>query len=331
MKTTILLLLAIFVVTACSEGNLMQAQESETKVKLEQVPAPVRKAIEQAVGDGKLIDIGEIRTDATSTFEIEIQRDGKEIDVTFDASGREIARTVEGGNVGEQPDEGSDDDDNDEGDEDDDPKVAVKFQHFFDLEHRELSTTGHNRYLVLEPGYQLVLEGKDGEHRARLEISVLDETREVGGIPTRVVEERETVDGNLVEISRNYFAICKNTGSVFYFGEDVDIYRDGKVVGHEGAWLHGKDEAQAGMMMPGECLIGAAYYQELAPEQAMDRARIESVSATIKTPAGEFRNCLKVWEENPLDGDSETKTFAPGIGLVQDEGLLLVKHGFVKR
>lgn len=39
----------------------------------------------------------------------------------------------------------------------------------------------------------------------------------------------------------------------------------------------------------------------------------------------------KVWEENPLDGDSETKTYAPGIGLIQDEGLLLIKHGFVKK
>ncbi len=72
------------------------------------------------------------------------------------------------------------------------------------------------------------------------------------------------------------------------------------------------------------------YYQEYAPKRAMDRARILDVNAVIKTPAGEFSSCLKVWEENPLDGDSETKIFAPGVGLVRDEGLLLVKQGFVK-
>ena len=177
----------------------------------------------------------------------------------------------------------------------------------------------------------MILEGKDGGADARLEITVLDETKEFGKIQTRVVEERETVGGQRVEVSRNFFAICRATNSVFYFGEEVDIYRDGKVVDHEGAWLHGVAGARAGMMMPGECLIGAAYYQEFAPSKAMDRARIESVDASIKTPAGEFSNCLKVWEENPLDGDSETKTFAPGIGLVQDEALLLVKHGFLKR
>ena len=208
-------------------------------------------------------------------------------------------------------------------------KQATTFQHAFGLEDREFSTTGRNRYFILEPGFQQVLEGKDGDHDARLQVTVLNDTKEIGGIQTRVVEEREMVDEKLVEVSRNFFAICKKTGSVFYFGEEVDIYRDGKVIDHEGAWLHGRDNAQAGIMMPGECLMGAAYYQEYAPKQAMDRARIQEVDATIKTPAGEFSNCLKVWEENPLDGDSETKTFAPGVGLVQDEGLLLVKQGFV--
>ena len=93
----------------------------------------------------------------------------------------------------------------------------------------------------------------------------------------------------------------------------------------------GEVNATAGIAIPGECLIGAAYYQENAPGKAMDCARIEEVNATIETPSGEFSGCLKVWEMNPLDGDSQTKTFAPGIGLVQDEGLLLVKHGFVSK
>jgi len=37
------------------------------------------------------------------------------------------------------------------------------------------------------------------------------------------VEEREEVDGELKEISRNFFAICREHGDVFYFGEEVDI------------------------------------------------------------------------------------------------------------
>jgi hypothetical protein len=37
----------------------------------------------------------------------------------------------------------------------------------------------------------------------------LNETREVRGTETRVIEERETFGGELVEISTNYFAIIE--------------------------------------------------------------------------------------------------------------------------
>ncbi len=312
---------SLFVLVSLSLAcHSVGAQDAEKKVALDQVPAPVKVAIQNAVGIGKLVDIGEIAQDGKTTYEIEMHMDGQEIDVVFDVQGKELSRKIQRGTAADQ----------------DSKKVAKeqpgdRFQKDFHLEDRGFSTTGSNRYFILEPGYQLILEGKDGKNDARLEIIVLDETKTIGGIETRVVEERETVNGKLIEISRNFFAICKATGSVFYFGEEVDIYRNGKVVDHEGAWLHGQENARAGLMMPGECVIGAAYYQEYAPGKAMDRGRIQDVRSSIKTPEGEFSNCLKVWEENPLDGDSETKTFAPGIGLVQDERLLLVKHGFPKK
>src|SRR5437762_8506857 len=42
------------------------------------------------------------------------------------------------------------------------------------------------------------------------------------------------------------FALCKRTNSVYYFGEDVDIYKNGKIVGHEGSWLSGEKGAKFG-------------------------------------------------------------------------------------
>lgn len=194
----------------------------------------------------------------------------------------------------------------------------------FLLEKGELSPTGRNPYLVLEPGYQLVLED-EGE---RLVITVLDDTKMVQGIETRVVEERETKDGQLVEVSRNYFAISKRTNSVFYFGEEVDIYQNGKIVKHEGAWLSGEAGAKFGLMMPGQMLLGGRHYQEIAPEVAMDRAQIVSMSETRKTTAGEFKHCLKIEETTPLEpGVKEYKYYAPGIGLIQDGSLRLTKYG----
>src|SRR5919199_1903441 len=79
------------------------------------------------------------------------------------------------------------------------------WQEEFDLRGCTLAATGRSRYFVLEPGFQLVLEGNG----TKLQITVLDETRVVSGVTTRVVEEREWKGGELYEVARNYFAFCE--------------------------------------------------------------------------------------------------------------------------
>ena len=191
-----------------------------------------------------------------------------------------------------------------------------------------MSTTGRNEYFILEAGFQLVLEGGD----TKLQITVLDETRNVDGVLTRVVEEREWKRGKLYEVARNYFAICEQTKDVFYFGEDVDFYENDKVVKHDGTWQAGKDGAKAGLIMPGTPKLKMKYYQEVAPQVAMDRAEIVSLTETCKTPAGTFTKCMKVKEGSAIDPRmTEYKYHAPGIGLVRDEDLRLVKYGFINR
>src|SRR5439155_799831 len=97
-------------------------------------------------------------------------------------------------------------------------------------------------------------------------------------------------------------------------------------VDHDGTWLSGVNGRKFGLIMPGRPLVNARYYQEVAPKVAMDRATILSVSETVKTPAGEFTNCLKVEETTPLERFvTEYKYYAPGIGMVRDGSLRLVK------
>jgi len=100
------------------------------------------------------------------------------------------------------------------------------------------SLTIDNRYLPMPVGRKLVLDGHEGKASMHLEVTVLDQTETVAGVKTRVLEERESQDGKLVEVSRNFFVQAPD-GSVCYYGEDVDIYKDGAVVGHEGAWRAG--------------------------------------------------------------------------------------------
>ena len=189
-------------------------------------------------------------------------------------------------------------------------------------------TSGRNRFFVLEPGYRLTLEGMEGSDTIRMIISVLAQTKVVAEVETRVLEERELVNNELKEISRNFVAFCRETEAVYYFGEEVDFYKNGRISGHEGEWLaDGKNKP--GILMPGKYLIGSRYYQEHAPGKAMDRGEIISLTDSLVTPAGTFHNCLRVRETSPLEpGAGEYKIHAQGIGLVRDEDLLLVSYGF---
>lgn len=206
--------------------------------------------------------------------------------------------------------------------------AETPWQESFAIGECTLLSSGRNPYFVLEPGFQLVLEGDD----TRLEITVLDETKTVDGVVTRVVEEREWKKGKLYEVARNYFALCEQSKDVFYFGEDVDFYENGRVVKHDGSWLAGVDGNRPGLMMPGAPKLKQKYYQEIAPKVAMDRAEIVSLDEKCKTPAGTFAGCMKVKEGSAIDMLArEYKYHAPDIGLVRDEDLRLVRHGFVKK
>jgi hypothetical protein len=196
------------------------------------------------------------------------------------------------------------------------------FASTFDVDKANLASVGKNPYFIpLEPGYRLALAGDN----ATLTVTVTRRTKVVDGVETRVVEEREEKDGKPAEISQNYFAIDKTTNAVYYFGEDVDIYKDGKVVSHEGAWLSGVNGAKFGMMMPGQPKLGDKFQQEIAPKVAMDRCEVAAIGEKIKTPAGTFKNCLRTKEGSSLEKGTSDKIYAPGVGLIKDDEFVLTK------
>lgn len=199
---------------------------------------------------------------------------------------------------------------------------GAEFRNAFDVQKGNLVDKGSNPYMILDPGHKLVLaDGKD-----TLTITVLDETKVVDGVATRIVEERETKEGRLEEVSRNYFALDKVTGDIYYFGENVDIYdAKGDVASHEGSWVAGVNGARFGLMLPGKPRVGERYYQEMSPGVAMDRAEIVSLTQKVKVPAGRFEGCLKIRESSDLEGGTEEKLYAPGVGLLKDGGFQLAK------
>ena len=202
------------------------------------------------------------------------------------------------------------------------------WQDTFPIDQYTMSASGENRYWDLTPGRFIVLGSIEPGATEFVVITVVDETELVDGTETRVVEEREYKDGQLVEVSRNFFAAAQETGDVFYFGEDVEMYEDGEVISHDGEWRAGMDDARAGLYMPTEPVVGMRYYMEVAPGSAMDRAEIFETNATIETAAGTFGDSLIVTESSPLEPDDDSfKRYAPGVGMIFDDGLELLKYG----
>jgi hypothetical protein len=202
------------------------------------------------------------------------------------------------------------------------PAQSAIYQDTFKVDKSKLSNLGEGAYFILRPGYKLhYQDGKD-----TLTITVLGETKRIDGVECRIVEEHETKGGKLAEISRNYMAIDRGTGDVYYFGEDVDMYgKDGKVTSHEGSWLSGANSARFGMLLPGKPVVGARYQQEVAPKVALDRAEVVSISETVQVPAGTFTNCLKTRESSGLESGVEVKLYAPKVGLLKDGDFKLTR------
>ena len=280
-------------------ASLADLHAREEKLALDKLPAAVLKTIKTTYPTAELVEAEQEIEDGETEYAVTLKVSGREIEMKFDSRGRlkEEKRS----------------------EEDDD-----EFTSDFSTEKPDLVSTGTNPFFVLEPGYQLVLE-HGGE---QLTITVLNETKVVDGVETRIVEERETKNGQLVEVSRNFYAISKRTNSVYYFGEEVDDYKDGKIIGHEGSWLSGVNNARFGLMMPGFPLLEAKFQQEFAPAIAMDRAEIVIVDVSISVPAGQFKKCLVIEETTPLEPRKlELKKYAPHVGLIIDGDLKLVRYG----
>jgi hypothetical protein len=175
-----------------------------------------------------------------------------------------------------------------------------------------------------------VMEGHEGGTQTRVVSRVLRKTERVAGVRVAVVDVKEYEDGELVEHTLDYFAQHRN-GSVWYFGERVYDYKDGKIVGRHGQWLAGQGNAKPGLFMPAKPRVGLTFQQERAPGVAEDRSTIVAVGVRVKTAAGAFRNCIKTRDVAPLDNVTEFKYYCAGVGLVREEPpggrLDLIRYG----
>ena len=280
------------------------AEPGETKVRLDQTPAAVRQTIERELAGAQLEDIALKQRQGKTLYETDIVRDGHKREVLVGEDGKIVSRIQEGSAREEKPGKPGSANSKPSG-----------WREIFNVNRADLASVGNNRFLPIQPGKVLKLaHGND-----RLTVSILPGTKTVDGVTTGVLEEREEKDGQLIEVSRNFFATDRNTGDVYYFGEDVDNYMDGRIINHESAWLTGEKGARFGLMIPGQPKVGDKFYQEIAPKVALDRVEVVSVDETVRTPAGTFHHCVHLRETTPLEADVSHKYYAPHVGMIKDD------------
>ena len=170
-----------------------------------------------------------------------------------------------------------------------------------------------NPYFALPIGKKMVYEAKTPDGMERIEVVVPGWTKTVMGVETLVFWDRVYLNGVLKEDTRDYLAQHKN-GDLWYFGEHVDDYLNGKLKDHSGAWIAGENGAKPGIWMLANPQVGDEFRNEYYAGEAEDISKIISVNETVTVPKDTFTGCVKTFDWSPISTHTANKYFCKQIG-----------------
>lgn len=166
-----------------------------------------------------------------------------------------------------------------------------------------------NPYFNMPVGQKLNYREDTDEGRETTEIWITGETRNIVGVETTVYFDRVYLDGQLIEETKDYVAQNRVTGDVWYFGETVDNYENGKFKDHHGSWIAGENGAHPGIWLKANPRVGDEYRQEYLKGEAEDMVKVLAIGQTVSTAAGNYKDCIKTYDWTPLDVDSKEHKF----------------------
>jgi hypothetical protein len=194
----------------------------------------------------------------------------------------------------------------------------------FDPTSFDRSANVDNPFFPLTPGTRFTYEGTSVEDDGtrvphRFVMNVTDLTKVVGGVRSAVTWDLDYMDGELVEAELAFFAQDKQ-GTVWRMGEYPEEYEEGKFVVAP-AWLHGIEDARAGIEMKAKPETGTpSYSQGWGPAvNWTDRGIVDQVGQKVKVPAGQYDDVVVIAESSQAEGPDaqQLKFFARGVGNVR--------------
>lgn len=180
-----------------------------------------------------------------------------------------------------------------------------------------------NPWLPLKPGTRFVYEGTSVEDDGttvphRIVVNVTDLTKVIAGVRARVTWDLDYSDGELVEAELALYA-QDSSGTVWYLGEYPEEYEEGKFVAAR-PWIHGFQDARAGIMMLADPQLGTPSYAEgWGPAvDWTDRGQVEQLGQRTCVPTGCYEDALVIVESSASEPDAQQlKYYARGVGNVR--------------
>jgi hypothetical protein len=149
---------------------------------------------------------------------------------------------------------------------------------------------------------------------------VSDQTKVIDGVTSRMVDDKDIDNGQMVEETSDYYAQDRQ-GNVWYMGEMTTHYVEGQLTDHADTWFAGQKGALPGIIMyadPHTQLGKPAYQQEYAPNYAEDMGQVKAFNQSVCVPLKCFGNALQIEEHSRLDpGILEEKYYVAGLGLIR--------------
>lgn len=177
----------------------------------------------------------------------------------------------------------------------------------------QFTTEITNPYVSLPVGKETIYVSKTEEGIERLEILIPGWTYTIMGVETLAYWNRLYVDDVLSEDTRDYLAQNKQTGDVWYFGEHVDNYEDGKLENHDGTWFAGQGTAKPGIWMIAGPKVGDEFVHEFKGRNDYNITRIVGVHESVTVPAGTYTDCVKTFASAVPEGSTAHYYFCKDI------------------
>lgn len=184
-----------------------------------------------------------------------------------------------------------------------------------------------NKYMPLKPGTQFVYEGwtiddEDKKVPHKVIDVITDLVKDINGIETVILWERDIVNGRLEE-SELAFRAQDDKGNVWHFGEVKEVYdENGKLVGGK-TWMQGRLGAKAGIIMPAKPAVGTPSLSQgfaTGVYKWDDRGQVRKLGEKVKVPAGAYKDVVVIEEWSSGEkkkGAVQLKYYAPGVGYVK--------------